>query len=989
MSLVPYNKNTSRFSSNKNWSKILFNPDRKLQTTEFIEIQDLLENQVKKLSKNLYDFYNIVEGCKVLLINIEKEDNGLRRYNYLVTNGKAFIELDAVSTYIDIPSLNFSIDNTQDIVYIGITFKVELLKDDSSTKDIFSGGEAFGYLGADRLVITPSLKAYYSVTEDGGFYPVAIIKPRLQQDLINNPTESEGPPDVFYYRNSDLSNQYKDSFLPIQVEAKLQEVLHEISGDFISEGLSISYILSRDSNKYSRGLILKVDPGVVYINGKRLEFNYVTVKEYEYSNDIFNSIIFCYITRDGVIEIVSLSEEESNLFSMPEGSLELGFLLIKEDGSIKVITNRYLMPETSDLIKLNEQHKKNKQDLLDLSIKIDELNQTLANNSLTGILSDSFSSLKNSNTSHPLFNVSIAPSIQGVTLPFTSVNKNKDTFVITNEQDLTLGTQNEELYWSSVSSTDQIVSRNQSETRSINVGVDQIQSGNLEIRPNILYLEDNSALISPVRKSISDKAGSNTINTTVPNTRKVRVVSLLIRATGFTSLEDNIELKIDNLKINSVILYKGTTPGTITGSYKANEAGHVTIKTEVEINTLSDTVFVFLESNTTSASNQIKLRSLNQERSLLNSNSISSCIPRSSSVKSGIASTFTIQDHFTLKGVQVILKDFNNSISLNRSILDVYLTKTNFGIPTDEVLAVGSLILDSGIPVLNSFVSIEFEKPAILSSGEYALIFTTTYENLRLASSVTGENINSLGVAGSYTVNNDKLFTYNKTQWEELNEVLTLNLIKSVPFNITNTTSIKVEDIEAFNAIELDLPLELSSSSTANITIDNRPVNNRVLFFDNPIKSTVININTIGTPTSHPILELDNININLLSYKTNGSWISINREFARAYNFVEISFDIFNPPNSSFEVYFSSNQGQTWESLTDKNLDAEYIYLEEFTEVNKSLPLYRYKFRKEDLSFTKLNNEVVERSQLMVRIDLSVTSLENIPFFKNLIAITY
>lgn len=990
MTLIPFDKTTSRYSDNKNWSKVLFNKDKKLQTTEFIEIQDLIENQVKKLNKNLYNFYNIVRGCKVLLINIDYKENNEREYQYLITAGQAFIELKEVSAYVDIPSLNFTINNNINTYYIGVQFKVELLKDADTTRDVFSGGEAFGYLGADRLIVTPSIGLYTNLTEEGGFYPIAIIRPKTKAYLDTNLNEREGEPDVFYYRNNELDNQYSDNTLPIKVKEKLNKALYEISGDFISEGLDLSYVISNGSLNSTLSLHLKVDPGVAYINGKRITYNYIYTKEYPYiKGETKELYYYCYINIEGKIKIEEITLDNISTFSLPEGALELGSILINDVGRPKLITGRYLMPEVSDLIKLKQQHNKNKRDILNLSLRVDELLSIDKSSNLTGILSDSFSSLKNSNTSHPLYNASIAPSIQAITLPFISVSKDKNTFTIENEQDLTVKRINNELYWASTFFNTTKLPRNKARTTSINVGVDKVEYANLEVSPNIIFIEDDNIKVSPIQSYISDKVGSNTTNTEIISRRKVKTVSLLIKATGFSSNEDNVSLKIDTLNINSVDLLEGTTSGSTTGSYRANEAGHIVIKTDVEINTEASVIYVFLESNSTSASNQIQLKSLSEKRSLVTSNSFTKCIPRSSSIKNGIASVFNIENSFTIKGVEIILTQFNNSVSANRSILDVYLTKTNFGIPTDEVLAKGSLKLLSGVPVLNTYTEVEFDKYTTLTPGEYGLVFTTTYENLELAASVAGNNITNLGVAGSYEVVQDVLYNYNKNVWEERQEVLTLNLVKAVPNTVTNTTSIFVEDIEEFNAIEINLPIELSNNSTANLTIDNKILNNGVLFFDNPVTSAVVDINTLGTQTLHPIIELDNLNINLFSYSTNGTWVSLNKEFVRPYNFVEVSFDIFNPPNSSFDVYFSSNQGQTWELLSGKDIESNYIYLEEFSEVNRQLPLFRYKFRIEDLSFAVLNNETIERTQLMVRIDLSVTSLENIPFFKNLIALTY
>ena len=991
MTLIPFDNTTSRYSDNKNWTKILFNKDRKLQTTEAIEIQDLIENQLKKVSKNLYNFYNIVKGCQVLLTNVISDtDSNEKTYNYLMTAGQAFIELKDISSYIDIPSFNFSIKNNN-VYYVGVNFKVEVLKNSDETKGPFTGGIAFGELGADRLIITPTVNLYTDVNEKSGFYPIAIIKPTSQTFLDNNPEEVKGLPVIFYYRNNQVNTQYKDNYLPIFIEDKLEEILSEISGDFIAEGLGVSYKTTFGplENVNQRLLNIKIDTGVAYIQGKRFEYNYVTTKNFSMEEDLTGSIIHIYINEKGIIKSDLVTPELKEIYNLPNNSLSLATVLCKFDNKFEVINSNNLMPEVSDIIKYKKQHIKNKRDLLDLSLGIDEIYLTRRSSTLTGIFSDSFSSLKNTNTSHPLYNASIVPSIQAISLPFIETTKGIDAMNIENEQNLQVHRDNTEIIWSSVDSGDLIINENIARTSSIKLGVNNINSANLEVTPNVLYTKNSNLNVSYLPDNITSSLSSTYIEPTLKVESSQETKTLYITSTGFGSNEDNITLKIDSVNINTAILLKGTQPGTTAGTYKANEAGHIYLKVEYSFTTTNEILYIFLEGKSTIASNQIRIIDLIQSRSDQDNLNITTPIAKSSSVLTGVAATFTVLKTTSLKGVQIVLTEFNNTVALNRSILDVYLTRTNFGIPTDEVIAKGSLELVDSIPVLNSFVLVEFDRLAELTTGEYALVFSTTYENLSLGTSKAGENVAGLGVAGSYNTSTNKLYRCNVNIWEELEEALTLKLVQRIPNAITTSTNISLENIEPFNALEINLPVQFTPSSAVNFSINNTILNRNTYFFSNEVKNTTVSINTFGTTQSHPILELDNININLFSYKTNGTWISINKEFIRPYNLIEVSFDMYSPDNASFNVYFSSNQGQTWEELSVKNLEDEYIYLEELTEVNRALPLYNYKFRKEGLSFVDFNGETIQRTQLMIRIDLSVESLENLPFFKNLIALTY
>lgn len=990
MTLVPYTKTTSRHSEDSNWSKILFRKDRKLQTTEIIEIQDLIQNQIKKVTKNLYDFYNIVKGCQVLLTNTnyELDAEGVRTnnntYNYLMTDGQAFIEIKDVSSYVDIPSISFTVDNNS-LYYIGVNFKVEVLKDDDETRGPFTGGYAFGELGADRLVIKATVRVYNNVYEDGGFYPIAIIKPKSKSFLDNHPEDIGGPPDIFYYRNTKVTSQYQDNYLPIFIEKKLQEVLYEISGDFIAEGLEINV----KKEPINKELIVKVNTGVAYLKGRRLSYNYVTYKKYKQNNIKNNSIIYIYIDENGFIKLQYLEEEEIDIYSVNPFGLHIGTILNKNSNLQIIQPSENYMPEVSDIIKYKKQHSKNKRDLLDLSLTIDQLLLTTRGQNLTGIITDSFSSTKNSNTSHPLYNASIVPSIQAVSLPFVEFEKTIDSLIIQNESEIEVYRENNQIKTSSVTSGVFKINENLSHTRSIKLGVATVNSANLEVSPNIVYAKNTNLNVSYLPDNIVSTLSKEGINTSISKDIVEIEKTFDIKATGFSANEDNIILKVDSNIINTATLLKGTQPGSRTGTYKANESGHVYLKLTTLINTSNEILYIYLESSSTSASNQIKIVNLVETRAEQEVLTFTNPIPKLSSVKSGIAATFTTIEPTSLKGVEVIMTDFNNSLSLERSILDVYLTKTNFGLPTDEVIAKGSLELVDGIPVLNNFVEILFDRIAELAIGEYALIFNTTYENLSLAISVAGEDQVELSIAGTYNSSTNKLYSYNQNAWQEEVGDLTLKLIKRVPNSLTANTKIFVENVENFNALEINLPIEFTAGSQSNISIDNTFLNKNSFFFNNPINQATISVNTLGTSKTHPILELDNININLFSYRNNGTWVSINKEFARVYNQVEVSLDVYLPDNASFQIYFSSNQGQTWEELTTKNINNEYIYLEDFREVNRALPLFNYKFKQENLPVITFNGETIERTQLIIRVDLSVESLETLPFFKNVIALTY
>lgn len=970
MTFIPYTTSNSRYSDSKNWSKLLFNKDRKLQTTEIIEIQDLIENQIKKTVKNLYDFYTVIKGCNIVLNNISY-NNSLKRYNYLMTGGQVFIELKKVSSFIDLPSFNFYIEEDS-TYYVGVNFTVEVLE--NNTEFLLEE------LGANYLVIKPKVELFKETDLKQGFYPLAVIKPNEDSVLL--------PPDIFYYKNKKLTTSLKEETIPLYLKKNIHRVLYETSGDFIAEGFIVNHSKEQSvSNPNLNYLIIKVSPGAAYLQGERIVRNYVLSKRFEFNETLINSIIYIILSSEGKLLIKKVKEEDVNNFTIYPLDLEIGRLIVNEQGHCNYVDSKNRMPSVFDLINFRKQHLKNKSDYLDLALGIDEVLQTKKGNNLKGVLVDSFSSLKNSNTSHPLYNASLVPSIQAITLPFTQFSKDSKSISITNESELKVKRKNRELIWSSVASGNQVVNKTIARTGSVSLGLSSISSANLEVRPNIIYTNNTEEAIGFLPDKVIQNI-SNNLSTLSNNTNKVIEKELTIEATGFKPNEDNIKLTVDSTVINSAILLEGTESGSLSGTYKANESGHVYLKFLLNIKTSSNTLYVFLESNSRTASNQIKIIDLKESRNE-QALSISDCVPKSSSLLAGICSVFTVEEPMSLEAIEIILTEFNNSVSLNRSILDVYLTKSNYGLPTDEVITKGSLKLIDGLPSINSFTLVLFDRIANLSPGEYALTFSSTYENLSLGTYLAGKDTTNTNAPGSFTNSQSSLYKYNQNIWEPLNETLCLKLIKIIPRSLTATTQILVENIEEYNAIELNVPIELTEQSQVSYLINNNLLNNNLYFLPTPAKQTLININTLGSNTNHPIIELDSININLISHKKTGTWVSLNKEFIKAYNLIEVSLDIYNPLNSLFEIYFSSNQGQSWELLTAKNINNEYIYLEDIIEVDKTLPLFNYKFKKEELSFTNFNNETIERTQLMIRVDLIVSNLENLPFFKNLIAITY
>lgn len=999
MTLTPYNNNSSlsRFSPNKNWVKILFKSDHKLQTTEVEELQELLIYQTTRAYNTLYNFYTIIKGCKIIILSISSTS-----YSCLLTEGQIFLETSNKQGYfVDTPAHSFIVNRTQS-TDIGIIFNFLKLSDDNILRNPHTGGASFGSEGSARLVLTPEIIISPKDNPyNNGFYPIAIIKPKSLSFINQNNDLSDAYPEIIYYRNEELTTLYNEKNLSTYIKSLVELRIKESSGDFIATGLNC--FINSSTNT------LCISPGVAYINGRRIETNYnnyfqLDPNEINNQNIILNKQYLFYLTYQGQFNFIEQSILENNLAETPSNCLALCYVILNNRDNLllnySLIEAPTRMPKVNELLNLNLVNQSNVKELAELILSVDLLNLSSnnINEKLNGIFTDSFNDLNNSDIFFPEFDASILPSIQAISLPFTSSHKSNRNFTIDQStssilvQDIL--NENNELvpYWSTTQGNETRLFK--SPLNITNSVIVPSTNNNIivKVSPSIIYKTDLSTFVNYTHPDIKYLTGLTTapiIDTPLNNNIYVR--SVTIRSFGFPSNQDNIKVQINNLNINTFNVIKGSL-GSINGTLKANISGELTFTFGLPSINYNDTITISLNYLNIEGAATVKIidpevEKVNRENNLPFIEQKQTKYPV---LKSGIAQVFQVTEPAMLTGVECVIIDYPQI--QEGSILNIQLVTINsLGVPT-ECLGTGSIDIANTAPLsqeraIPALSNIMFDKPINIKRGKYAIIFSTALPNIKIGATKASNNRLLDGKTFYYDSFKLEVLHYT-TQWEVLKTAdnLACDLIVNKPISLLSSTIIDIQNAseDTFDILDINLSTENDTNTYYNVFVLNEKqqydlVQNGSYFFKTPVSSTKVRIDLQGTTATHPTLNLEDIGINLMKTKPKAVWISKNQEYESPYTNLRLSLDIYKPDNASFKFYFSSNKGDSWEELINPELEL----------INSTLPLYKYTFSKNNLSFVILNNENSQRLNLRYKIEIDMNNLDGIyPFFKNLISIT-
>lgn len=192
-----------RFNPSNNWVKVLFKPGRFLQSGELIEMQSIMQNQLKQGFDSLYRNGSVVRGLKVSVLSQTDTEITL-----VISEGLIYID----GVVLSIPSDTITVP-TVGVYNIGVLAEPDVVDeiDDFSLRDPNTGGARYGTEGAHRLVLNVS----YVLNSDKAVNVARVSNGALYQKQ-RNPFE--------------------------KIEDLLANYIYDKSGNFCVKGLSITQI---------------------------------------------------------------------------------------------------------------------------------------------------------------------------------------------------------------------------------------------------------------------------------------------------------------------------------------------------------------------------------------------------------------------------------------------------------------------------------------------------------------------------------------------------------------------------------------------------------------------------------------------------------------------------------------------------------------------------------------------------------------------------
>lgn len=988
----------SRFNPIKNWTKLLFKGDKKLQTTELIEIQDLINNQASKAFTSLYNFYSVIQGCRLLLVKISSLN-----YEFILTEGQIYININNEAFFIDTPTHSFTI-NRLNTYYIGVTLETSINSNNEDFKNPQTGGASFGSEGANRLLINPQIQVTETSTINSypniSSYPIAIIKPK-SLDFINNYVDiSDGAPNIIYYKNEELNYLTQEINISSYIKKLIELRIHESTGNFISYGMNIT--INTTTSK------LCITPGIAYINGKRIKTNYnnyYTIDPYNinYNTLKLNTQYLFFLNEKGQFNFKE-QNNVNNFLETPPNCLALAYVIFYNRNNLlleySIIEAPTRMPTVSEILNLNKSNEANIKELAELALKTDLLNlsSNTLNNKLNGIFIDSFVDLNNSDIFYPNYKASILSSIQAISLPFTSTNKNNRNIIIDQSDsniliENTINENNELVpYWSTINGASyKYFNTPINITNSITIPTNINNSIIIECSPSILYKSDKDTFVNFSHPNLKKIFSKSSISIDTPFNNNIYNRTITVFAKGFPSLQNNIQITLNNITITSFNILKGST-GSTTGTLKADINGALSFTFAIPNISDSEKYVINLFNGNINGSFEIDI--IDPEISRINKENTNVFIKnrtnKYSLINSGILQTFSTATPIMIKGIEITIMDFPNIN--NGDVLNAQIVSIDSNHNPVETLGIGSLEfsqvanLDTNLPIPKPS-TLMLNKPLNLDRGKYGIVFNTNISGIKLGSTKAGLSKIEDGQTFFFDPFKTEVKVYDNT-WikTSIADNIACDLILHKPAGLLSSTIINIENNQdsTFNIIDIDLAINQINNSFIDLFILNdenlyEEVFNGSYFFKNPIKATKLKINIRGTSNTHPIINLDNLNINLISNQKEAVWVSKNQEYESPYKSLTMSVDLYKPENTIYRFYFSSNKGVTWEELNNPVIE----------NIDQTLNINKYTFSKQDLGFVILNSEPQERYNLRYKIEFNVSNIEGIlPFFKNLISIT-
>jgi hypothetical protein len=931
-----------RFDKKEPWDKLLFIPDRRLQSAELEEIQDVVSHVYENSFNYLYYYYYVTKLFSVTIL--EADSNKIK---IKLSSGQVYInDKDFGSTFVDVEEQTFLLQ--PDIAsQIGIKFSSEIYRS-NSLRDPLTGGIYFGDIGADRLVVN------YQITINEDSYPIVCVIPQGEARL----------PEINYYNNQKFykDSDYYYSNFPQEILDYIYLRRFEEKGNYISSGLNI-YQLTADS--------IGISAGKCYLNGKPKEVKNVYVSKINiYQEGIYNFYI------DSNAKIV---QDENTFIKQSNELFLLGTVIVTTERKIEINPSSSRAISQLSLLSAYEKSFLNTNKLSELYLIKNTINAKLGLQSIVDkIIVDNFDNLEGSNIYHTLFNASLDLE-QKRLYPGqikTSVQLNKSGVKV--NQNVEINSINN---FDDNAATIKTIAPLSSTTSHI------FQQ---EVTDVLKVTDTRSSIFVTVSPSISLPNFKSKTSTVITNVKDLKgVVSLetatiQIDASGFNVAEDNIKIIFGNTRITTVSPRGDTQLGTLDNTLRANSAGVVSALITVPSNLPLQNYVVEVSSDRVSGNGlytYIENVNIEQRRVLSN-------------INGSVAQSFCVEKHITVKGLNLFFRKvpalFDSSLVLGK----VYLVQMKGATPERCVLSCGDINYSNIFVSENGKDSSEilFDYPLTLIPSQYAIVIDLYQSSVEMFYATSGNaSLNTPSLSANKLLTKGDLLIYENDSYKPISgSDLTFELISSTPNSYRSSIEFVVPSQE--NKIKKAQKYISEIIPTGTGIKYFYKDNNNWIEWDEEIELNYsqeeleMKIEFISARDKTPIIKNNNSFIILKSYRTRSSWISVNRKFEEFYSNIEVEFNSYLPPSTEIYVLFSSNLGEEWNAISLTNTEL----------IDNNIPLYKNTYEILNLnrivSFTDLNGNKFEkeRRDLTLRIDFELNNeITSIPYISKLITNVY
>lgn len=217
----------NRYEESKNWDKVAVIAGRAMQSAEFNEIQDILEDKIKSLGNAIYDDGTIIEGCNALYDASTKTVS--------VEGGRVIIG----GLCYDISAADLHVPEGENI-QIGVKLKHECVDeyDDTSLLDPAKGFPQYKMPGAYRIITTAEWTLNSGDDDVSNFAPIYDFS---DNEIISRDTEF-------------TRNDYLDT------AARYDRHAH---GHYVVEGLKVTALSGSQAGVQT----FSISEGEAHING--------------------------------------------------------------------------------------------------------------------------------------------------------------------------------------------------------------------------------------------------------------------------------------------------------------------------------------------------------------------------------------------------------------------------------------------------------------------------------------------------------------------------------------------------------------------------------------------------------------------------------------------------------------------------------------------------------------------------------------------------